>query len=291
MKLEYVWTEEESLEYRAEVEAKRKRLVECQSKNGPINRFQERRRFLTNDQSTLVSNLVHHFDRLHDEETQALNSLRKSLPLKLRLKISNYEDLLRTYYKTNQSFLESLPLYQNLDVNHRSILSSQYLTVLTCVGTSMSMSLTDFRPHSDKDFGEFHEIYYGKELCHQYEKYRLRVDSILRFDPTLMKLFLAVLAFTPLNCEFFQPIICDSSYIRAITERQHRLLELLWHYMIARFEPERLVIQIFSKMVMYCLELQNFMHRLSEQTAQSTVDIDELIKKTQSELFIDRHDQ
>lgn len=283
MKIEYVWTNEENREHREKIESKRRRTM-------TIERFDDKRLSLTSNQSILVSNIIHHFDFANEQQTNELNLLRKSLPLKLRLKLSNYEELLRVYFKTGQYFVDGIPHYRNLETNHRNFLLNRSLTIVVAINAMNSMNLTNFRPHFDKDFQEFHEIFYGQAMIRRTETNRLRVKTILDIDQTLMKLFLTILVFTHLTCDENLNRNDDESYRKSIYERQNEFVELLWSYMFYRFENERTVVNLFTKLISMCLQIQIFIADQMIREENSAVVLNDLIEKTKSKLLITAED-
>ena len=291
MKVEYVWTVEENRERRAEVDAKRRRVAETKYENAPIDRFQEHRRSLVAAQSTLVSNLVHHFDNLTAQQTQELDALRKALPMKLRLKLSGYVDLLRVYFRTGQQFVEGIPQYRDLDLNHRCFLGNRSLTVLVGMHIMNNMNLTNFLPHRNGGFEQFHEVFYGEEAMRRGDQVRLNVKTVLDVDGTLMKLFLAILTFTHLTCDVTSNQLDDSSYSQVVGERQNQFIELIWSYMSYRWENERMVVNLFMKMIAACLQVQILIAEQNFREDTSSVALNELIEKTKSELLISSNDE
>jgi len=283
MKIEYVWTNEENREHREKIESKRRRTM-------TIERFHDKRLSLTVNQSTLVSNVIHHFDFINEQQTQELNLLRKSLPLKLRLKLSNYEELLGVYFRTGQHFVDGIPHCRNLETNYRNFLLNRSLTIVVAVNAINSMNLTNFRPYFDKDFKEFHEMFYGQEMIRRTETNRLLVKTVLDIDQALMKLFLTILVFTHLTCDENLNRNEDESYRKTIGERQNEFIELMWSYLFYRFENERTVVNLFTKLISMCLQIQIFIADQTIREENSAVVLNEMIEKTKSKLFISLED-
>jgi len=84
----------------------------------------------------LISNITHSYDALFEKHKQKIVPFRlcdEQKPIKLRLKISNYQQLVATYFTFIVPFLEHIPDYQSLELSDRLRLIHHNMIKLTLV--------------------------------------------------------------------------------------------------------------------------------------------------------------
>ena len=284
-----VRNEKENAQYREQVERNRRRLVETKYQTALIDQFDTHatsQALLSIDQRTCISNLIHHFDHSVEQETNQMLALQKSIPLKLRLKFSTYESMVRIYYETSRTFFEQIPDYQELNIVHRTGLSGWNRTLLVAMGVFNSTNTTGFRGHKDKEFKQFHELFYGEEILARIDVLCSRLESIVNIDRTIIKLFMALLGFTHLIYDVSISMEGENSYSHLIHDRQQRFLVLFWSYLLYQFPEEHLAARLFSQLIFFSLDVQNFFEEVRVRQAASQNAIDEMIKKMESSITV-----
>jgi len=205
-----------------------------------LNILQSDQSTLTVDQWNLISNLSHCYDE-HSGLAIAERFMREqdNLPIKLRLKSAAMLELyqimlqdIQSLYRTNQHFL-SLP------TNDRSTLLHTTMTYTSALSSNFLLCILGLfrRP-----------TYYDILAIITHPSAVLPVKRLanhLDFDIIIMKLFLAILSFSTIGYTFYSntpPI--NLSNIKQILEIQDTYTELLWRYLVYKFNYERAVIYI-----------------------------------------------
>jgi hypothetical protein len=226
---------------------------------------------LNSQQWGIISNVIHVYDTLFEEQKQKLLHLRinrERKPVKIRFKMANYQELASTYFEFIVPFLENIRDYQLLDLSDRSVLIHHNMITLTGIHSHYSSSTTGFIPYLDQVYAPLIQIVYGNEIIVNNERLRLRLDSIFHTDLILVKLLLVILAFSNYtSClSSTSPIINDEiNFAQKLFTIQNSYVDILWRYMLFRFRSENLVMHLYSKIIYNCLHVQNFSHQVAEE--------------------------
>jgi hypothetical protein len=145
------------------------------------------------------------------------------------------------------SYFKHLPEFERIHVDDQVLLIKQNIRFLFPINDAI-LSQLGCSPFSDKNIQTIacaHNI-------NLHAVYRSLSNSFMQFavrDPTIMKIFLVILLFTP----SFQSI--DSNRSNSIHRIQSSYVELLWLYLIAKFS-EKQAIDLFMRLTSAYLRLQ-----------------------------------
>jgi len=230
---------------------------------------------LNTDQWGVISNIVHIYDTLFEEQRQKIFHLHinhEQKPIKIRLKIANYHELVGTYFEFIGPFLEHFPDYQSLELSDRSTLIHHNMVTLTGIHSHYIASTTGFIPYLDKNYTSIIEIIYGNEIVFNIERLRQRCDAIFHTDLVLVKLVLVILAFSNYtsclsfpSSNIFKSMNNEMIFAKKLLTIQNQYIDILWRYMLFRFRHEELVIYLYSKIIYNCLHVQNFTRQVVEE--------------------------
>ena len=277
---------------------KNRRLIEQKYKQTQLSTLD----LLLADRSSLhsyqwgvISNVTHVYDRLFEEQNQKLDHLRISQgqkPVKIRLKMANYQELVSTYFEFIVPFLEHIPDYQTLDISDRTALIHHNMITLTGIHSHYASSTTGFIPHLDKVYAPLVELMYGNEITVNNERLRQQLDSIFHTDLVLVKLLLVILGFSNYtSClTSTSPIINDEmNFAKKLFTIQNYYVDILWRYMLFRFRDGNLVVHLYSKIIYNCLHVQKFTHQVSEENNLHKDMYENLIEEIEEKLSL--HDE
>jgi len=197
-----IHTSEEITRKQNDLEEKRRSLIEQKYKYAQLitlDLLRADRSSLSTNQWNLISNITHIYDIFFEENKQKISHLYifdEQRPIKMRLKISNYQQLAATYFTFIVPFLERIPDYQLLELSDRLTLIHHNMVTLTAIQSHHMASITGFISHFDKDYGPIINMIYGSELICGKERLREMMDTIFYADSFLVKLLLVILAFS-----------------------------------------------------------------------------------------------
>ncbi len=282
---------------RQRVEDKLRVLVEQKYKRAQLvslDLLNADRSSLNATQWCLISNIIHTYDALFEEHKQKIVPFYlcdEQKPIKLRLKISNYQQLVATYFTFIVPFLEHIPDYQSLELSNRLTLIHHNMITLTGINSHYLASTIGFIPYFDKNYSLIMNMIYGNEIVLENENLRQKLDNTFHADIVLVKLTLVIFAFdnvTPSLSSTSQPIsesINDQMRSSNILFNiQNKYVDILWRYMLFRFGHEQVVIRLFANIVYNCLHVQNFSCRVAEQNNKHKDMYETLIEQIESKL-------
>jgi hypothetical protein len=297
-----VSTTNETTRDQQQLEEKRRYLIEQKYKRtqlSTLDLLRADRSSLNTNQWGVISNITNIYDALFEEQRQKIFRLQMNhgqKPVKIRLKIANYQELVSTYFEFIVPFLEHLPDYQSLDLFDRSTLIHHNMITLTGIHSHYIASTTGFIPYFDKNYIPIVEIIYGNEIVFNNERLRQESDAIFHTDFVLVKLLLVILAFSNYtSCLSFTPSIILKSmdnemiFAKKLFTIQNQYIDILWRYMLFRFRNEELVIHLYSKIIYHCLHVQNFTHQVAEENDQHKNMYENFIEEIERKL--DLHDE
>jgi len=295
-----VCTFEENTRNQLQLEDRHRSLVEQKYKRaqlGTLDLLRADRSSLNTNQWSFISNITHNYDILfeeHKEKYLRFQYRNEQKPLKLRLKISNYQQLVGTFFTFIVPFLEHIPDYQSLELSDRLTLIHHNMVTLTGIHSHNITSTSGFIPYFDKNYAPIMNMIYGNEIVSQNEKLRQRIDTVFHTDLILVKLVLVIFAFSNVTqCLSFTSEIISKSmneemmFSKRLFEVQNNYIDILWRYMLFRFRHEEVVVRLYSKIVYYCLLIQNFSRQLAEQNDLHKNIFKNLIEEVETKLNLE----
>jgi hypothetical protein len=249
---------------------------------------------LNTNQWSVISNITHSYDTLFDEQKQTIHRLHMfdvTKPIKMRLKISNYQKLVATYFTFIPNFLERIPDYQSLKLSDRLTLIHQNMITLTGIHSHYMASTTGFIPYFHKNYAVIMNMIYGSEIVSENERLRQRMDTIFHADLILIKLVLVIFAFSNVTpyLSFTTEMISKSMkdemmFSKKLFAVQNDYVDILWRYMLFRFRHEKIVVRLYSNIVYNCLHVQNFSRQVAERNDLHKNIFDNLIQEFDTKL-------
>jgi hypothetical protein len=143
---------EESTQNQQRLEDKRRSLVKQKYKCAQLvtlDLLRADRSSLNTNQWSVISNITHIYDTLFDEQKQKIHRLHMfdvAKPLKMCLKISNYQELVATYFTFIPNFLKHIPDYRVLKLSERLTLIHHSTKILAGINSHNIASTTGFIP-------------------------------------------------------------------------------------------------------------------------------------------------
>jgi len=197
---------------------------------------------LTTSQWTLVSNVLHAYDRFSPISTY--NCILKNLSLSSCETRFDAADVLKTAssaFTSLQSFISSTPDFQVLSLNEQQALLKRNLHGMGPFAATIAFRDTNFLRNS-KCYSGF-TAFYGSETA-------MRVEHIInQLDPesTLLKFILLVIFFSS-NCfvvDIHENMYNDSFLLGTfrLFGSQNVYVELLWKYMLYRYDYHETVLR------------------------------------------------
>jgi hypothetical protein len=114
-------------------------------------------------------------------------------------------------------------------------------------------------------------MHYGHKLIFQIKRLRQRIDTIFHADLILVKLVLAIFAFSNVTpCLSFTTDMISKSmkdemmFSKKLFAVQNDYVDILWRYMLFRFRHEKIVVRLYSNIVYNYLLLQDISHQVVE---------------------------
>jgi hypothetical protein len=295
-----IHTSEEITRKQNDLEEKRRSLIEQKYKQAQLitlDLLRADRSSLSTNQWNLISNITHIYDIFFEENKQKISHLYifdEQRPIKMRLKISNYQQLAATYFTFIVPFLERIPDYQLLELSDRLTLIHHNMVTLTAIHGHHMTSITGFISNFDKNYGPIVNMIYGNELISENERLRQRNDSIFHTDLFLVKLLLVILAFSNVTpCLSFTSQIIPKSmneemmFSKRLFQIQNDYVDIMWRYMLFRYRDEKVVIRLYFNIVYNCLHLQNFFHQVAERNDLHKHMYDKLVEQIETKLNVE----
>ncbi|CAF1057033.1 unnamed protein product [Adineta steineri] len=239
-----------------------KNSIETQST--ALVRFRQPEQFptlnlLQSDQSTLtveqwnhLSNLSHCYDE-HSGISSAVHYMEEqnNLPIKFRFKceplkkfISGLMDRAQLLYKNNQDFLSLID-------DDRSILLHN--TIKHVRGLSSHFIYRQIQLINNPVCFQSLELIFGQKTIATAK----RVDDLINFDAIIMKLLLAILAFSTTDYTVYSNINQNNlKNIKKVLHFQHVYIDLAWRYLLYKYNHRQAVI-CFSNVLRCLLMLHN----------------------------------
>jgi hypothetical protein len=185
----------------------------------------------------LFSNIIHAYDRSSPIVSARQELMRHSTwPLKLRLKLAQdfIPNLVRSFYVSLKSFMTCSSQHQTLTSFERICLYER--NIHTTSSLTGQLILRESKLVNDSTCMFAFTSFYNTNMLRQGEKIMKRLDC----DSTLVKIFLLVISFSS-NCFLINNdnIHFDDHLLTrttSLTYYQHVYAELLWKYMIFRYD-------------------------------------------------------
>ncbi|CAF1053192.1 unnamed protein product [Rotaria sordida] len=245
-----------------------------------VNLLRSDQSTLTIDQWNLISNLSHCYDE-YSGLSIGEHYIRKqnTLPLKLRFKaaslINLYQMMLEggpLLYKNNRDFL-------SLSVNDRSILLRN--TIRYAAGLSANFIVYQVRLMNYSAYYDAIGILSHPALIPVMK----RMSKQLDFDLIVMKLFLAILPFSTIGYTVYSNSSPENlSDIKEILRIQDSYVELLWRYLLYKYNYEQAV-KLFSNLIRPVFAIHAIIHKTLD-IDWITDTIDSLVQQTDQTLTI-----
>ncbi|CAF0775915.1 unnamed protein product [Adineta ricciae] len=260
----------------------------------PIESSANNRSLLSDDQWTRISNVINAYDTKSPvENIRRLLSTQLQQPAKIRLKKdkSIFIDILVSLYRSMLPFVESLPEYQNLNVNDRYELMDRNLS---CVGAYNGIPI--FRNAGVTLSSAFtcgFPSVYGSSLAED----SIRIAQRVEHDMTIIKLFIPVLLFStthdvnysksrsktdPSSIGNSNSVFFNSTHLFCI---QNMYVEILFKYLIYRFGYEMASLR-FATLLKNFLDQSMCISRSGEVQEHKQL-MQSLVKQTETTLTLD----
>ncbi|CAF1178889.1 unnamed protein product, partial [Rotaria sordida] len=226
---------------------------------------------LRSDQSTLAIdqwNLISNLSHCYDEYSGILlgeHYIREQnlLPLKLRFKSASMIEFFQILLDTSQSIYKNNQDFLSLSEYDRSILLHS---------TFIYTSILGGQPATIELIGNPNAAAANK-----------RIAKRMDFDMITMKLFLAIISFSTIRCTIYSNTPLENlSKIKKILDIQNKYIELLWRYLLYKYNFERSVICLSN--LIRCLFAINEALAEAYDFQWYTDTIDSLVQQTQQTL-------
>lgn len=239
------------------------------------------RSILTFEEWNLLSNIIHAYDE-QNLITQTQNTLREQscLPLKIRSKLSYTFDIINSYFKSIQPFLERIPYFNesSFDIRRLMIENNLYGT-----GSFNSSFIVLEAKALDNDFYTKACIeIYGEEFVRKGQRLITRMES----NGTLIKIMLVILAFSTNSSLILPDHISNLSYTSTrnslnLIRIQDIFIKILWKYLIYQYGFIE-AIRRLDNLIKFYLDLLNQLNEINNR--QHFDMINNLIGKTTTSL-------
>jgi hypothetical protein len=241
-----------------------------------------------------TTNVTNIYDTLFEEHKLKISQFHthaQQQPIKIRLKIVNYQQLVSIYFTFIVPFLERIPDYQSLDLANRLTLVHHNTATLTGIHSHYINSTTKYIPYYDKNYAPVVNMLYKTEIVVETEKLRQKLDAVFHSDTVLVKLFLVIGAFSnvasclsPTSQTIIKSDDDEVMFSKTLLRIQNTYVDVLWRYMLFRFRHEELVARLFTKIVCNCLHVQKFSHDIAEENDLHKDMCDTLVEEIESKL-------
>lgn len=241
-----------------------------------MNLLDKDQSILTNEQWNLLSNLIHSYD-----ETSALpiakNFIQEldSKPAKIRFKITVEQvmELSNLFYQRTEPFILSNQDFHSLPIDDRSIVLHGAIDSVSCLGGGFLLRQSGLIENAA--FCQGLELTFGS-IPFNFTK---TILSLLDENDDLVKLALALLAFSTSNCTIFNENT-STSFVkdyRSVLRIQDIYAEAIWKYLIYRYSFSHAVMR-FHRLVQ-CLILTLTIKTHLQAVKNHRDAIDSLIEK------------
>lgn len=245
-----------------------------------MNPFQLNKTELNFDQWNLLSNLVHCYDE-HSGYllTERFVREQNSLPIKLRYKCGSVCELIsllahqvQQIFKKNQNFLSLCP-------DDRSNLLHNIMPYVTCLSATIALRQPNL--YENPAFFKAAETVFGVNPMNAAKRAYDQLDSDLSF----IKLILSILIFSTIKPPVITPITSINLInIKLIFCIQEKYIELIWRYLLYRYNHEQAVICLSN--VVRCLFAVIEAVKESQDIKQHKDIINAIIEETEKKLTI-----
>lgn len=240
------------------------------------------RSLLSNDEWTLLSNLVHTYDNLDViPYTRRFIQCQSALPLKSRLKASAMVDYLKYLYSAFQVYVEQTPYYNFLPANTR-----KDLIVRNSETFGIINSMFIIRETNAMNYPAFRT---GADMVYTPAGVQAFNCFISRLDPNniLVQLMLAILAFAPnssvVNFDSLSDVNCEYDSI-LIFNVENIFVTMIWKYLLYQYGLSDAV-RWFNYFIQYIVNLIRFVY---EQRGSAHIAmVDTVIEDTTRLLCLD----
>ena len=241
-----------------------------------LNLLERDQSLLTNEQWSLLSNLIHSYDE-HSALPVARNFMneldRKPAKIRFKIRVEEVGELCTFFYQQSEPFIRSNEDFALLPVNDRSVVLHNAIENVSCLGSGFLLRQSGLIANSA--FCQGLENTFGSIPFN----FTLRAISLLDEDVNLVKLTLSLFAFCTSGCTVFDKN-SSFSYVkdyRALLRIQDAYTEAIWKYLVYRYTYSHAVVR-FTRLVQ-CLIVAWTVKTHLQSVKNHTDAIDSLIEK------------
>lgn len=261
------------------------------SYSNKITKFQTKN-LLENDKSTLTTNewtLISNISNCYNEYSglhvcQIYLNQQTNLPIKMRFKSLSIIEILQRLMNCSQTLYEKNQDFRNLSNDDRSLLVSNtcgYISSLSTTFITKQIGIMD-----SSTYYETLEFISSKQAT-QMTKY---ISQRIHPDILVIKIFLSIVSFSTTSMTMYSHLSTTTttttnlSNIRQIVEIQNRYIEILWKYLIYKYDYQR-AIESICDLLRCCFALHEGLI-IANDVQWYSDSVTNLVQQTESNLNI-----
>lgn len=250
----------------------------------PLDLLENSRLILNNFQLTLLSNVLHAFDRFSLIPT--MKRLTEHLDDSTEIQSSVFDtfNLFASFYTTVESFINSTADFRVLTIaEQRSLFQRNLHGLFNYCGTFMLRDAGIFGSQRNESLIV---PLYGYDIVQQAKQIIMRLD----FDSVIVKFIHIIFAFST-NCYTiqFESNMNQDALLRGtfrLFGSQNVYTEILWQYMIYRYGYRDSVLR-FSNLVKHMLDLIHLSTGIYQENVHHQILVDDLVNEAKDALILD----
>ena len=240
-----------------------------------MNRLQSNLSILTVEQWNIISNLFHSYDEysgfIFGERYMYEQRL---LPYKLRFKCSSIIGIIQRIFHSTQFLYKNNEDFHSLSIDDRSILLQNTIRPLASLLSNFILSKIGLITQPTY----YHAV--GMMTHPDMISIAKRLENRFDMDMITMKLFLAILSFSP--CHYYTIIHSNLSNISYIVKIQDKYTELIWRYLLYKYNFQRAV-RIFSEFIQIVFNIYQLIIQVYDDLQWYGETIDHLIEQIEND--------
>ncbi|CAF0983436.1 unnamed protein product [Adineta ricciae] len=267
---------------------KRKASTQANYQIVPLDLLTNDRSLLTPAQWTLISNVVHAFDRFGIMSKMKYLAQNVSLTnLKTQFTQDNAFKMIGSAYMSMQSLIDCTPEFQVLCINEQKSLLQRNLHGIGCFYSNLLYRDSEIFDNSACCLS--YVLAYGFNNIEQSKILVKRLD----IDSTLFQLLLIIIAFSS-NCfivDFDSSNILHDSFLFGtfrLFGSQNIYVELLWKYMNYRYGYNATIIR-FSKLIGHVVNMLGYIAEVYTTHSVHRTFVDEVVEETKDILDVSQN--